>query len=283
MKITTKKTILLSITIIETILYCFYLGRAIVNNLAMNTLLACLFNTLLTFFLTITLLTNKKATSFYHLAFFFALGLFSSLTIENFLLMAIGMIVLLIPSVSEKGKLTNIIKKYPLMSVVTITLAGVAFLNSSSIFDHLQQQLYGFEMLGELMAALFVVFMIFVCKKERILFEKQKSLKESIVVALPFIIYIIYIACVHLSLNILEGVPFLPLSNVLIIIAFYFLVGFFEDFLLRGLSLNILLDRLGNSKRGIWLSIVISSLLFGMIHFTNLSTGASLRFSCQYS
>lgn len=47
-------------------------------------------------------------------------------------------------------------------------------------------------------------------------------------------------------------------------------VGLFEEVLYRGLVLKILLIKLGHSKRGIINACVISSLIFGMVHITNI-------------
>ena len=47
-------------------------------------------------------------------------------------------------------------------------------------------------------------------------------------------------------------------------------VGIFEEVLYRGLVLKILLKKLGHSKRGIINACVISSVIFGMVHITNI-------------
>jgi len=47
-------------------------------------------------------------------------------------------------------------------------------------------------------------------------------------------------------------------------------VGIFEEVLFRGLVLKILLKKLGSSKKGITNACVISSVIFGMVHITNI-------------
>lgn len=47
-------------------------------------------------------------------------------------------------------------------------------------------------------------------------------------------------------------------------------IGVFEEGMLRGVVLNKMLIQWGNTRRGIYASVAISSLLFGLIHLINL-------------
>lgn len=47
-------------------------------------------------------------------------------------------------------------------------------------------------------------------------------------------------------------------------------VGVMEELAFRGILLPLLLERLGKTKKGMWLSILLSSAIFGLIHFANL-------------
>ncbi len=47
-------------------------------------------------------------------------------------------------------------------------------------------------------------------------------------------------------------------------------VAVMEEFAFRGVLLPLLLERLGRTKKGMWWSILLSSAIFGVIHFTNL-------------
>ena len=48
-----------------------------------------------------------------------------------------------------------------------------------------------------------------------------------------------------------------------------FLIGFTEELIFRAGVLNILLARFGNTKKGLYGSVLFSSALFGAVHFTN--------------
>ena len=47
-------------------------------------------------------------------------------------------------------------------------------------------------------------------------------------------------------------------------------VAVMEELAFRGVLLPLLLERMGRTKKGMWLSILLSSAIFGVIHFTNL-------------
>ncbi len=49
-----------------------------------------------------------------------------------------------------------------------------------------------------------------------------------------------------------------------------FLVGLCEEFLCRGWLLNEFLERYGDNKKGIWYSIIISGIIFGLMHLGNI-------------
>lgn len=53
-------------------------------------------------------------------------------------------------------------------------------------------------------------------------------------------------------------------------------VGFFEEIIFRGILLSFLMQKFIDMKNGIWMSIIISSLIFGIFHMINVFTGASM-------
>ena len=53
-------------------------------------------------------------------------------------------------------------------------------------------------------------------------------------------------------------------------------VGVMEELAFRGILLPLLLDRFGRTKKGMWTSILLSSAVFGMMHFLNLLESPNL-------
>lgn len=54
-------------------------------------------------------------------------------------------------------------------------------------------------------------------------------------------------------------------------VLFVLSVGAFEEILLRGIMLNEMIERWGNTKKGIYSAIIASSAVFGLIHMVNLA------------
>ena len=85
------------------------------------------------------------------------------------------------------------------------------------------------------------------------------------------VFYLIAIVLFTLLYGVLEGGLFtgLPVINLLL---GCFLVGVAEEFLCRGWLLNEFLERFGDNKKGVWYSIIISGLIFGLMHLGNIFT-----------
>ena len=58
-----------------------------------------------------------------------------------------------------------------------------------------------------------------------------------------------------------------------------FLVGVAEEFLCRGWLLNEFLERYSDSKKNIMLSIFLSSIVFGLVHFVNMIAKAKFNYT----
>ena len=80
--------------------------------------------------------------------------------------------------------------------------------------------------------------------------------------------------------KILFGLPedgtLLPLWRILSFLANMMLVGVAEEFLFRGVIAETLLEHFGTSRGGIWKACLLSGLLFGCAHLTNLLSSAPL-------
>lgn len=54
-------------------------------------------------------------------------------------------------------------------------------------------------------------------------------------------------------------------------------IGFREESLFRGLVVNVLGEWLIRSRRGVWATVLISGILFGLVHLSNYFAGVSLQ------
>ena len=96
----------------------------------------------------------------------------------------------------------------------------------------------------------------------------------------------------HLSLFLpamavaVNNFPWIPLATgsatiarhdlVWLLVLHVLFVGALEELAFRGVLLPLLLRRLGRTKKGMWQSVILSSVIFGFVHFTNLIEGADL-------
>lgn len=75
--------------------------------------------------------------------------------------------------------------------------------------------------------------------------------------------------------NIPNDVLMLEISNFILCI----MVGIFEESMFRGVMLQGILKKTGKTYKGIWIAIIISSLLFGIIHVDSYIFGGNYDFA----
>jgi membrane protease YdiL (CAAX protease family) len=62
--------------------------------------------------------------------------------------------------------------------------------------------------------------------------------------------------------------------GLIILYALLFLsIGLFEEILFRGVVLIVMLQKWGSSQKGVYQSVIISNLIFGLVHITNFFMG----------
>ncbi len=62
-------------------------------------------------------------------------------------------------------------------------------------------------------------------------------------------------------------------ERIILLVLLFASVGFFEEILFRGLILPLMLKKWGSSRGGIYLSVLLSSSIFGLLHLLNLFMG----------
>lgn len=92
--------------------------------------------------------------------------------------------------------------------------------------------------------------------------------------------YPVALLAYNLYVNLMFGLPedgtLLPLWRILSFLANMMLVGVAEEFLFRGVIAQTLLEHFGTSRAGIWKACLLSGVLFGCAHLTNLLSSAPL-------
>ena len=72
------------------------------------------------------------------------------------------------------------------------------------------------------------------------------------------------------------GDPLQPPLKILAFILCMLSVGLTEELVFRGLIARMLYARFGRNPVGVWLSVLLSSLLFGLVHLSNALSGVDL-------
>lgn len=90
-----------------------------------------------------------------------------------------------------------------------------------------------------------------------------KITKKELLLSWMFFVYIFF------NIEIIN-INNISTINIILMIIDSLIVGFYEEFLFRGLILNICLKEFKNNK--IIIPILVSSIIFGMIHFMNLAS-----------
>ena len=127
------------------------------------------------------------------------------------------------------------------------------------------------------MLSLVLLLCLFCAKKTEILAEKGIGFWEGTKVAGFLVVFtlILLASTLHSNIGVNQPKPFL--SIVLFIIAMFF-TGFCEEIVFRGMIQGILYERIGrDSKAGLYLSVVLSGLIFGALHVLNVFSGVQLK------
>ncbi len=128
---------------------------------------------------------------------------------------------------------------------------------------------YGKDFVFEALWAGIVLVILLLFKNKYIFTQKRESFGTSFHYILPLFILscVFFLASIGNIVNSDGPVDIFAIINLALLC---FFVGITEEFLCRGWLLNEFLERYSDTKKGIILSILFSSLIFGFTHFMNI-------------
>lgn len=140
---------------------------------------------------------------------------------------------------------------------------------------------YSMDMLGELLAALVGTLLLIWFGYGGILRQRGAGFVRGFYIG-GFVVGQIGMAMIGmLYLQMMEDpVKVQSWWNIVIFAVTMFLVGYAEEVFLRGIVLNLLIQRFSKTGRGVLGAVLISSIIFGLAHFSNLAAGANLESVC---
>ena len=178
---------------------------------------------------------------------------------------------------------------HPLLASLTILVAmavgllaanvlmeiAIAFLPLTDVLGD-----YGIQLLAELSMLAVMVLMTFLWKMERVFTCRGRGFGQSLLPAAP-LLGLYALAGVN---NLVFGMEDLmlgtgsPLQNPLHILLFVLCmaaVGINEELTFRGMIAGMFYEKYGATPAGVWLSVMASSLMFGLLHITGAINGAA--------
>lgn len=159
---------------------------------------------------------------------------------------------------------------------IKMLLLGVLVLLMSQIIPSLMasslaNNKYGIDAIAEIFMALMVLVVVLRYGNSYIFTEKGDKLRNTLFIGGPLLI----VAIISFVANI-GNVFNAPIGNVINVIILSFAIGIAEEFLCRGWIQNEFIERYGDNRKGVVLSILCASLIFGIMHYINLLSGQGL-------
>ena len=123
---------------------------------------------------------------------------------------------------------------------------------------------------SELIVCVLMIPVLLIFGNAYIFSRKPIPLKERIKFYLPFLIELIILFVFRFIAS--GGLQVFNAKEFFSFVFLYGLVGIYEELLCRGWLLTEFLERFGKNRKGILFSLFVSSLIFGLMHITNIIT-----------
>ena len=152
--------------------------------------------------------------------------------------------------------------------LVTDLVFSIVLLFAGANFTTMNTYLY--STLQELAGAAVMVLVLKKTGRAGILFRRGSGFFNGLLVGMYPLVLIGYSFFVTLMFQRPENTPLLPLGRILTFLLSMMMVGVAEEFAFRGVIAQTLLEHYGTSRGGIWKACIVSGLLFGAGHLTNI-------------
>ena len=122
----------------------------------------------------------------------------------------------------------------------------------------------------------FMALVIWKCRMSSILKGSAKSFLSGMAISWPVFIYCIAVFfATYIPADKSELIS-LNIGQWSLFIVLMLLIGLYEEILCRGILLELMLRKWGNTRKGIFVSAFLSSFIFGLAHLVNLVGAANL-------
>ncbi len=128
---------------------------------------------------------------------------------------------------------------------------------------------YGRQVIIEGVCAILILIVLLLFKNSYVFTEKKQGFLKSLLVGGYITVFSTFMLIGSLS-EVLGNINILDLGSLAL---YCLLIGIFEEFLCRGWIQNEFIERFANNRKQIIVSILLSSLIFGGMHISNIWIG----------
>ena len=174
-------------------------------------------------------------------------------------------------------KLRTIAERYPLIFAIVVMIIGTVLteIHAENWLKNYMDYQSACYLTGIVEQGLVSIFLVILLAKLGLL-EMAGFTKPSQWKQLWLIWPIFVLSVLNGGTSPFDGTLTIDTTRPLVIVLFVLLflsVGFVEEILFRGVMMTLLVNKWGNSRKGIYLAVIVSSLLFGLLHILNLIMG----------
>ena len=171
-------------------------------------------------------------------------------------------------------------KRWKLIGIIILAILlfyGILLVFGSNIAGLLYQTLfygkYNTMFISELVILLFALIMLLLGKRLSILKPCGKSIIYGIKRGMP--IFVVSLISLFSSLTGILGEN-LNIPNLISLIILAITIGMAEEFFFRGFIQGEIVDAYGKSRKQVIISVVVSGVIFGLVHITNALSGQDI-------
>lgn len=171
-------------------------------------------------------------------------------------------------------------KTWKLITIIFVSLLlfyGILLVFGGNIAGLLYQALfygkYNTMFISEIVLLIFALVMLAVRKRLNILKPQGKSIVYGIKRGIP--IFVVSLISLMSSLTGIMGEE-LNVPNLISLIILAVTIGMAEEFFFRGFIQGEIVDAYGKSRKQVIISVVVSGVIFGLVHLTNALSGQDI-------
>lgn len=184
-----------------------------------------------------------------------------------------------------KGFLCNAKEKFPILVSIVAMLVWFGLVHGIQaleilLYNHipaLNQAVTSSNYLALLLSEIFVVAIgvgamcLFGYKKAFV--EHKEGFFKGLVPGMYILVASVISAISSIAMN--KSDTFQPVTQMIIFALTMACVGMGEEFMFRGFISNMIYDKYAKDRSGVWFSVIMTGLVFGLMHMSNALSGAT--------